>query len=195
MLDSFVKRSFTHLLLTGIAGILTGLLAIIWPGITLVVIAIIWGAYALAEGIVQIYAAFKLGKSVRGPLLFSGILGIIFGVIVLFNPDIGIVVIAWMLGFWMILRAIEEFSAAFDKGTETSERVLYGLVGVLYIAAAIVFFAAPGLSAAVVAMWLGFLALFTGIFLIVLAFRVRKHGEEVLEQYDVQDPAEASTNN
>lgn len=184
MLATFVKRGATHLLLTGIAGVLAGLLAIIWPGITLVAIAVIWALYAIAEGAVQTYAAFKLGKKARGPLLISGILGIIFGIIVLFNPDAGVIVIAWMLGFWMLVRAIEEFAGAFDKKIDGSSRALYGLVGVLYVIAAIVFFAAPGLSAAVVAMWLGFLSLFLGIFLITLSFRVRKNGNALREEVE-----------
>ncbi|MDO4927479.1 MAG: DUF308 domain-containing protein [Corynebacterium sp.] len=180
MFESVLRRSSSHLLLTGIAAALTGFFAIVWPGATMVVLALIWGIYALSDGIMQVYAGFQLPNH-RGLLIFSGVLGIIFGLIVIFNPDIGVVVIAWMLGLWMLLRGIEEFAAVFKGKGETTDKILYAFVGVLFVAASIIFFAAPGLSAAVVALWLGFFALFTGVLLIVLSFRVRKTSKNIAE--------------
>lgn len=179
MLESFFTRSASHLLLAGITAVFTGLITIVWPGITLVVLAILWGSFALAEGIVQIYAGCTLKNGPKGTLLASGVAGVIFGLIVLINPDIGITLIAWILGFWMLIRAIEEIGTSFDGSHDKNSRLLYRIVGVFYIIAGFIFFTAPDLSAAMLALWLGVLALCGGITLIILSLRIRSQARDL----------------
>jgi uncharacterized membrane protein HdeD (DUF308 family) len=55
------------LLLRGMAAIAFGVLAFFWPGLTLVTLPLLWGAYALSDGIIAIWAAFNASGGEAGP--------------------------------------------------------------------------------------------------------------------------------
>ena len=72
------------LLLRGLAAIAFGLIAFFWPGITLVALTYLWGAYALVDGVVAIWAAFNASGGDAGPrwwLGLSGVVSILAGVV------------------------------------------------------------------------------------------------------------------
>jgi uncharacterized membrane protein HdeD (DUF308 family) len=86
--------------LQGIVGIAAGVLTALWPGIT--ALALIWfiGAWAVVTGALEIGAAIRLRKVISGEwmLVFSGVLSIVFGILVFAFPAAGAVGISWILG-------------------------------------------------------------------------------------------------
>ncbi len=92
----------------GVIGVLAGLIAVIWPGITAFVLVFIIGFWAALGGISQIIAAIRLRKEIDGEwfLILSGLLGLIFGLLLLFRPLEGAVAIAWIVGFYAIFMGI-----------------------------------------------------------------------------------------
>jgi uncharacterized membrane protein HdeD (DUF308 family) len=88
------------LLIEGIAGILTGIVAFVWPAITTVVLVFIVGAWAIVTGVFEIAAAMKLRKHVSGEWLLAvtGIASVIFGALILFAPLVGALVLAIWIG-------------------------------------------------------------------------------------------------
>src|SRR6266404_1957458 len=84
-----LARNWWLLMLRGISGILFGVLAFVWPGVTLLTLVLLYGAYALIDGVLAIAAAFKGGvPAPRWWLAVVGLLGVAAGVVTLLLPGI-----------------------------------------------------------------------------------------------------------
>lgn len=178
MSDLF-KATSTMLWVRGVLGILFGLAAMAWPGLTAAAFAVIWGAYALIDGIMMLLLAFSSGLS-TGQRVWSGLvglLGLFAGIVAIFNPFASAAILAWVLGIWLIAHGITEIIGAFGADHEGS-KWLEVLSGVLWIIAGILFVMNPIATAVTLAIWFGALALVWGIFSIVAGFMVRKTGKE-----------------
>ena len=95
------NRSWAHLL-QGIAGIVAGVLTFIWPIVTALVLVIFIGSWAIVTGALEIAAAIRLRKVISGEwmLALSGILSVLFGIVLFLFPAAGAVGIAWILGVY-----------------------------------------------------------------------------------------------
>ncbi|MFV0525162.1 MAG: HdeD family acid-resistance protein [Acidimicrobiales bacterium] len=174
MLEELGRRSSTTLIVSGILAIVFGLVAAFWPIGTAVTLVIVWGIYALVDGISDLVAAFEKGISggLRFWLLFSAVVGILAGILAIFRPGISMAAIAWVLGVWMLVRGIFEIVAAIG-GSGLPHRWLLALGGALWIVAGIVFVNNPAESALSVALWLGILAIAWGVTLVIAGFMFR----------------------
>lgn len=96
-------------LLGGIASVVAGILAFAWPGITAVAAAILIGAWALVTGVFEVIGAFRLrrmGVGHWGWLVASGLLSIVFGLVLMVFPGDGIVSLVWVLGVWAVVFGV-----------------------------------------------------------------------------------------
>ncbi len=98
-------ESWVPLVLVGLTGILAGIIAWVWPGITAATLVFVIAAWAIIVGMLQIVAAVHLRKEVKGEfwLGLSGALAILFGVILFVNPAVGALAIVWLIGLEAIL--------------------------------------------------------------------------------------------
>jgi uncharacterized membrane protein HdeD (DUF308 family) len=90
------------LLISGILGLIAGLIAFFWPGLTAMALLIIIAAWAIATGVMSIVAAVHLRKQIRGEwlLALTGVLAIIFGVLLVLFPRAGaLTVVLWIGAF------------------------------------------------------------------------------------------------
>ncbi len=182
MFSALAKRSATSLLLTGVVAILVGVTAVAVPRVTLLTLVIMWGAYAFVDGVIQLITAFTTElPGVRGSLVLSGVLGVLAGIVVLLHPGAGVTAFSWILGFWLLVRGAQELAAAVGPHESALQRVLLVLVGLLWIAGAMVFFFAPQLSAGVVAIWAGVLAVVWGVTLVVIGVRAHRGSRHLQE--------------
>lgn len=92
-------------ILGGVLGVLAGILAIVWPGISVAALGILLGAWALVTGIAEIVAAVRLRKQIEGELLLglAGLVSAIFGLLVLLWPALGVAAIALMVGIFSLV--------------------------------------------------------------------------------------------
>lgn len=92
-------------LLVGGPGCLVGLLALVWPGITAVAFLYLVAVWAIAGGVSQVAAAFRLHQTLDGDwiLLFVGLLSIVFGLLLFLRPLAGLVAVALIVGFFAII--------------------------------------------------------------------------------------------
>src|SRR5215510_16405660 len=97
------------LLLRGLLAIAFGIMAFAWPGVTLAVLVLLFGAYALVDGIFEVIAGFR---AKWWGLVFLGILGIAAGVITFMWPHITAIALLWLIAFWAIVVGIMQISAA-----------------------------------------------------------------------------------
>lgn len=171
---NLASRSSSTLFLLGGLAIVFGVIAAIWPLSTAVALVMLWGAYALVDGIGSFVAASGQGLRGANRALFvvGGIVGVLAGFIALFRPISSAVALAWVLGIWLVVRGVLEIVAAFGH-VEARPRWLVVVGGVLWIVAGILFVANPGAAALTVSLWLGVLAVLWGVLLIGAGLAVR----------------------
>ncbi|HME82515.1 MAG TPA: HdeD family acid-resistance protein [Candidatus Eremiobacteraceae bacterium] len=163
------------LLIRGIVGIIFGALFIFYPGITLVALLYLFGAYALVDGVFALIQAFRLGvHSDRWwPLIFEAIVGVAVGIVFFRFTGLSAVVVAFVIAVWAITTGIFELVAAFRFGGSGGAPWLLGIGGVLSIIVGIIFAWAP-IEALLAYVWvLGIYAIIFGVMLIVWSFRLR----------------------
>jgi uncharacterized membrane protein HdeD (DUF308 family) len=105
-------RRWWPLVLGGVVGIATGVLTFIYPGAVALALVYVIGAWAIVTGILEIVAAIRLRNVVTGEWLMglSGVLSIVFGVLVLAQPGAGALTLVYLLGFYAILTGIAQIS-------------------------------------------------------------------------------------
>lgn len=102
------QRRWGAVLFEGIAGILAGLVAMVWPAITVIVLLGVIGIWAIITGVLEILAAIRLRKHITGEwiLALSGVASIVFGVLLFAAPLAGALVIALWFGAYALLFGV-----------------------------------------------------------------------------------------
>jgi uncharacterized membrane protein HdeD (DUF308 family) len=167
--------SWWALALRGLVAVLFGLAALFWPGLVLAVLIILFGAYALVDGVFALIAAFRSSRrGMRKPLLLiEGVIGILFGLLALFWPDLTALALLYIIAFWAIFTGIARIVMAIMLRREIENEWSIALSGVLYVILGIVLILLPGAGLLAYTWLIGLLTLALGIALIVYAFRVR----------------------
>ena len=174
MID-LMKRSSTYLFVSGTVALLFGLVAAFFPIATGLTLVVLWGIYALLDGIVAAVMAFNpRPDQSRGYLIFTAIVGILAGGIAVFSPVTAGLALLWVLGVWLILRGVIEIISAFTQ-QQTAPRWLMVLGGAFWLLAGWLILSAPNTAATlIIALWLGILAIVWGIVLITVGLLVRR---------------------
>jgi uncharacterized membrane protein HdeD (DUF308 family) len=88
----------------GALAIIVGIIAFAWPELTLLAFLAIIAAFSILRGVLEIIAAVRLRKEIQGEWLLglSGVLSIVFGGLLILWPEIGLVVVAWLMGAYML---------------------------------------------------------------------------------------------
>jgi uncharacterized membrane protein HdeD (DUF308 family) len=95
-------RARVPLLVAGIAGVLAGLVTWLWPALSATVLIWIVAAWAIGRGIFQVIAAIELRREIEGEWLMvvSGVLSVIFGLVILYQPVVGLLTVAYLVGLY-----------------------------------------------------------------------------------------------
>ena len=109
------QRRWWPYLLEGVVGILAGLMAFAWPEITALALVLLIAAWAIVTGVFEIIAAIDLRKQIRHEWLLglSGVLSIVFGILVALQPDAGALAVVWLLGAYALLFGVTLIGLAF----------------------------------------------------------------------------------
>src|SRR5215475_11543110 len=104
------------LAVVGIAGIVAGALAFVWPGMTALVLLLFIASWAIVIGILQIWGAIRLRREIEGEWLLglSGLLSVAFGVIMFAQPGAGALAVVWLIGWFAILAGCVYIALAFQ---------------------------------------------------------------------------------
>jgi uncharacterized membrane protein HdeD (DUF308 family) len=171
-----LARNWWLLALRGLAGVLFGILAFIWPGVTLVALVFLFGAFALVNGILSLILAWNAPKGFPrfGSLILGGILGIAAGIITFILPGITALGLLIMIAAWAIATGILEIVAAIKLRKVITNEWLWVLAGILSVIFGVLLLLQPAAGALVLVWWIGAYALVFGIVLMILAFRLRR---------------------
>jgi uncharacterized membrane protein HdeD (DUF308 family) len=163
------------LLLRGIAAVLFGLAALFWPGLTLFVLIVFFGAYALVDGIFAIVAGIRGTGGRRWLLLAEGVLGVLAGLVAFFWPGMTALVLLYVIAAWAIFTGILKIVMAISLRREIENEWLMVLSGVVSVLFGVILAALPGVGLLSLVWLVGVYALIFGVALMVLGFRVRGH--------------------
>jgi uncharacterized membrane protein HdeD (DUF308 family) len=165
------------LLLRGLAAIAFGVIAFFWPGITLVALTYLWGAYAIADGIIAIGAAFSASGGDAGPrwwLGLSGVVSILAGIVAFAYTGMTALVLLMFIAVWAIIIGVLQLYAASQLRKVIDNEWWLILSGLLSIAFGAVLIAWPGTGALAVIWTIAWFAVFFGCMFIGLAFELKK---------------------
>jgi uncharacterized membrane protein HdeD (DUF308 family) len=170
-----VGRAWGWVLAFGIITLLTGLAALVWPGRTLIVVAVLFGIQLIVMGIFRFVAAFAtddVSGGTRVLLAVLGVLSLIIGLYAVRHVLITLLALALLLGiFWVVSGTVELFTALSHRGMQG--RGWTAFMGILSIVSGIIVLAYPGISLLVLAVVLSIWLLVFGAMQITLAFRIR----------------------
>ena len=175
-----LSRNWWVLALRGLAAIVFGVLAFLWPSITLFVLVLLFGAYMFVDGIFAIVAAVRAaGREARWwLLLIEGVLGVLAGLVAAFWPGLTALALLYFIAAWAIVSGILEIVGAIRLRQEIEGEWALGLSGALSVLFGILLVVIPAPAGLLSLVWLiGAYALAFGVLLLVLAFRVRSASE------------------
>ncbi len=176
-METQLARNWWAVVLRGVLAILFGVLAFIWPSITLFVLVLLFGAYALVDGIFALIAAItNRTKSNRVWVLLEGIAGVIAGIVTLFLPGITAIALLFLIAAWAIITGILEILAAIELRKGISNEWLLALSGILSVVFGILIAVFPGAGAMGIIWAIAAYAIVFGILFVFLGFRLRSHG-------------------
>lgn len=173
-----LTRNWWALALRGIAAIIFGVLAFIWPGLTLLVFVTLFAFYAIIDGIFATMAAVR-GQSTEEKwwaLLLEGVLGITAGALALFLPGITALILLYIIAFRSLIFGIFEIVTAIRLRREISNEWMAVLSGVASVLFGVLLLLFPGAGALAVIFWIGAYAVIFGVLLLGLGIRLRAHG-------------------
>ena len=157
--------------LVGLITLAAGIILIVWPGPSLVTIAVIIGIFLLVDGVIDVILSIAGKGEGRGLVAVLGVLSIIAGLIMVKHPFSALAVLVIIIGIWFIVAGVVRFIAAFsdDQGRGTNV-----VVGILDVLAGIIVLAWPDLSLKTLAVLAGIVFVIRGVAFVWGGLQVRK---------------------
>lgn len=175
-----LAKNWWLILLRGIAAIVFGILAFVWPGLTLLTLIIFYGAFALVDGVLAIVAAISGGSPVpRWWLALVGIAGIVAGALTFMWPGVTALVLLFFIAGWAIAVGVMEIVGAIRLRKEIDNEWLLILGGALSILFGVALLVRPGAGALALVWMIGIYAVIYGVILISFSLRLRKRADTI----------------
>ncbi len=177
---AMLQHLWKSALLSGILAVILGVLVLAWPGKTIIVAAIFFGAYLLVTGIAQVIFAFSLHVSAGGRVLLflSGAASLILAILCFRSLQNSILLLAIWIGVGFIFRGVATAVSAISDPTLPG-RGWEIFIGVITLIAGVVVLASPFESIATLTWVVGIWLVVIGVFEVVSAFGIRKAGKDV----------------
>jgi uncharacterized membrane protein HdeD (DUF308 family) len=177
--SGMLARNWWLFTLRGVLGIIFGLIALIFPGPTMLSLVIFFSAYMLVDGIAAIVSGVRAMRQRHrwGLLIFEGVLDIAAGILAFLWPGLTVLAFVLLVAAWAILTGALLTAAGFRLNIDHGRwwLVLGGLLSIAYGALLV---ATPLIGAIVLTWWMGAYALAFGIALIIFSFKLRSRQQE-----------------
>lgn len=174
-MDTLLARHWWAVGLRGLAAVIFGILALVVPSITVIVLIAFFGAYALVDGIIAVYLAIRGRENNRnwGWLLVEGIAGILIGILTFRWPGVTGIVLLAFIAAWAIITGIMEIFEAIELRRVLHNEWLLILSGAASVIFGLLLIIFPGTGALAVVVLIGIYAIIFGALLLGLAWRLR----------------------
>lgn len=165
----------------GLAALAFGIVALVWPDLTLRVLVLLFGAFVLVDGVASIASVVRSDPATRphrAGFLVRGILGAVVGVVTLVWPDVTALALLWLIAAWAIATGIMELVTVIRLRAELEGEWLLALSGVASLLFGLILAITPGAGALVITWLIGWFGVIAGVILLVAAWRLRslEHG-------------------
>jgi uncharacterized membrane protein HdeD (DUF308 family) len=174
-MESTYGGNWWAVVIRGIVAIIFGVAALIWPAITLFVLIALFAAFVIVEGAFTIVQAFR--RAGRGGSFWArvarGVIGILFGLAVLFWPGITAIILLYLIAFWAIVTGVLEIIAGIALRDEISNEWWMVAGGVISLIFGILIAAFPGAGALTLILFIGIYAIVFGIVLLITGIQAR----------------------
>lgn len=181
MLELLVQRWWL-ITLRGALAVVFGFLAIVWPGITVLALVLLWGAYTLVDGV----ASVAIGLSSRSAPAehrwtygLLGVLGIAAGVLTFLWPEITAIVLLLIIALWALVAGVLQIAAAIRLRKVIDNEWFLGLTGAVCVVLGVLLIVQPAEGAIGLVIAIATFAIVWGVSLILLGLRLRKVGQGV----------------
>ena len=170
-----VARNWWALVLRGVLGMLFGEITFVAPAAALAALVLLFGAYALVDGVFNIVAALRDARGERGwwTLLLSGVAGVLAGLVAFAAPGFSALVLLYVIAVWAVVTGVLEIAAAIRLRRHITGEWLMALNGALSVAFGALVIIAPMVGALTVVLLIGAYAFVSGLLLIALGVRLR----------------------
>ena len=174
------KSTSTSLILTGVLAVIVGIIAIAWPGVTVLALVILFAVYAFIAAGMQAARAFSSRDA--GPVfghLLLGLISLAAGVVALVWPGPTAYVLVIVVAAWALVGGVVEVIAGFGSGETAGTRALFIISGLVSVAFGILLFARPGVGAVTLALLFGLYNLVYGARTLVQGIELRRTGKTI----------------
>lgn len=175
-MEKSVQESWPLLMVQGVFAILFGLFAFVYPGLSLGVLVLFFGIYALVDGAVLLVRG--LGSMHKNKAWWmtalGGVISIAAGAAVFLYTGLTLQVLYWIIAAWAFVAGFVRILMAIDLRKEINDEWLLGISGVLSILLGVLLIANPGAGVVALGWYVGAYALLAGILVIALSLRLRK---------------------
>ena len=182
-----LKSLSTSLIVRGLLAVAVGIVALAWPGITVLALVILFAIYAFIAAGTEAVKAFS--SETAGPVMGHLLLGLVdvgAGVIALAWPGPTALVLVLLVGAWAMVAGLVEIYAGFEVGESAGTRALFFVSGLISIAFGIVLFARPDMGAVALALLFGLFNLVYGFWALVQGIDLRRAHRTVGSLIDEQ---------
>ncbi|MGE0548147.1 MAG: HdeD family acid-resistance protein [Kofleriaceae bacterium] len=162
--------------LRGAAAIALGILSLVFPGATLLSFVLLFGVFALVDGVLALGLATRLPG--RGAMIARGVISILAGLVALLLPVVTAFVLLMVIASWAIVAGVLEIAMAIRLRKELTGEWLLAVEGMLSIGFGVLLFLSPLAGAIVLGLWVGVYALVLGGLLFGSALRLRRYERE-----------------
>lgn len=174
-----LSRTWWLLLLRGLIAIAFGILIWLQPEISIVALVLIFGVYVLADGVLGIWTAIAGRKEHEDwwVLFIWGSIGVGIGILTFLAPGVTALALLFYIAVWAVATGVLEIVAAIRLRKEIKGEWMLVLGGIVSVIFGILLMAQP-IAGALALLWLiAVYGVIFGIFLVILAFRVRSFGK------------------
>jgi uncharacterized membrane protein HdeD (DUF308 family) len=170
-----LAKSWWALAIRGVAAIIFGVLTLLLPGVTLAVLILLFGSYAIVEGAVNVIAAVRGRGEERAwwALLLAGLVSITAGVVTFLRPGLTELALLYVIAAWAVVTGVLEIAAAIRLRRRIRSEAWLGLNGILSIVFGVLTMLIPGGGALTIVWLIGAYAILFGGLLLRLSFRLR----------------------
>ncbi|HTH58946.1 MAG TPA: HdeD family acid-resistance protein [Paraburkholderia sp.] len=162
------------LIARGLAAIVFGILAFAMPGITVLTLAIVWGAYAIVDGLFALLYGLRGRGTRRWTYVIVGVIGVLAGLVAFFWPNETALILVLVIGFWMVATGIFEIVYAIQFRRAIAHPWAVGISGLLSALVGLFIVIFPGAGALSLIWLIALYAVVYGILTIVAAFQLRR---------------------
>lgn len=156
----------------GLVAILFGVVALLMPGRTAAVLILLFGVFAIVDGVTLIAFGRRAGTKWYWSAL-AGFVSIAAGIVVLGRPGLAAVAAVWIIAIWAILNGILHILAAIEIRKEVEGEWVMVLAGILAVLFGVILLSRPDVGILAVVWLIGTFAILLGILMILLSFRLK----------------------